>query len=422
MTTEDVERARRDGRVRSRDSRHRAHRRRLLHVQPLRGRARHVDAHEPEMYDQMGAPRWRRSTATSGQPRWRSRNPGTPRTRVASMSSASRVSVRHARELCGSLLRTCLRRPRRRTRAAPSKASSRTRPAASSPVRRSSPRELETGLRERDHDRRRRLLPTAPAPGRPVQRDRRRRRSSPRSCRSRFRVNVSQTVRVIVPARAVVDERDGDRERRRASSSTRRRNVLGRVVTGRELVDLPLNGRNFTQLGLLQTGVAPLTAGVATAGGSLRQGQAYAVNGMRPEQNVYLVDGAPEHEPHGRRLRAEAAGGRHRRVPHPDAERAAGVRRHRRRHDQRRDEVGQQPSPRQRLRVRAQRRLRRAQLLLARGRTAQAESVRRHARRTRSRPIGSSSSATTKASATSRASRRRPPCRRRRSGGATSRG
>ena len=72
-------------------------------------------------------------------------------------------------------------------------------------------------------------------------------------------------------------------------------NALGRVITGRELVDLPLNGRNFTQLGLLQTGVAPLTAGIATAGGSLRQGQAYAVNGMRPEQNMYLVDGAQNH-------------------------------------------------------------------------------------------------------------------------------
>jgi hypothetical protein len=69
-------------------------------------------------------------------------------------------------------------------------------------------------------------------------------------------------------------------------------NALGAVVTGRELVDLPLNGRNFTQLGLLQTGVAPLTAGVTTAGGSMRQGQAYAVNGQRPEQNAYLVDGA----------------------------------------------------------------------------------------------------------------------------------
>ena len=68
--------------------------------------------------------------------------------------------------------------------------------------------------------------------------------------------------------------------------------ALGRVITGRELIDLPLNGRNFTQLGLLQTGVAPLTAGVVAAGGSLRQGQAYAINGMRPEQNLYLLDGA----------------------------------------------------------------------------------------------------------------------------------
>ncbi len=68
-------------------------------------------------------------------------------------------------------------------------------------------------------------------------------------------------------------------------------NTLGNVVTGRELVDLPLNGRNFTQLGLLQPGVAPLTAGILTAGGSLRSGQAYAVNGQRPESNNYLLDG-----------------------------------------------------------------------------------------------------------------------------------
>lgn len=60
-------------------------------------------------------------------------------------------------------------------------------------------------------------------------------------------------------------------------------------------MDLSLNGRNFTQLGLLQTGVAPLTAGIVTAEGSLRQGQVYAVNGMRPEQNRYLVDGAQNH-------------------------------------------------------------------------------------------------------------------------------
>jgi hypothetical protein len=67
--------------------------------------------------------------------------------------------------------------------------------------------------------------------------------------------------------------------------------TIGNVVTGRELVDLPLNGRNFTQLGLLQPGVAPLTAGVLQAGGSLRAGQAYAVDGQRPESNNYLLDG-----------------------------------------------------------------------------------------------------------------------------------
>jgi hypothetical protein len=68
-------------------------------------------------------------------------------------------------------------------------------------------------------------------------------------------------------------------------------NSIGDVVTGRELLDLPLNGRNFTQLGLLQPGVAPLTAGLAEAGGSLRGGQAYAVNGQRPESNDYVLDG-----------------------------------------------------------------------------------------------------------------------------------
>ncbi len=67
---------------------------------------------------------------------------------------------------------------------------------------------------------------------------------------------------------------------------------LGSVVDQSELLDLPLNGRNFSQLGLLQTGVAPLTPGLREAGGSLRDGQAYAVNGQRPESNSFLIDGA----------------------------------------------------------------------------------------------------------------------------------
>ncbi len=67
---------------------------------------------------------------------------------------------------------------------------------------------------------------------------------------------------------------------------------MGKVVEQRELEDLPLNGRNFSQLGLLQPGVVPLTPGIAEAGGSLRNGQAYAVNGQRPESNSFLIDGA----------------------------------------------------------------------------------------------------------------------------------
>jgi len=67
---------------------------------------------------------------------------------------------------------------------------------------------------------------------------------------------------------------------------------MGETVNERDVLELPLNGRNFSQLGLLQPGVAPMTPGLAEAGGSLRDGQAYAVNGQRPESNNFLIDGA----------------------------------------------------------------------------------------------------------------------------------
>src|SRR5579862_2733972 len=67
---------------------------------------------------------------------------------------------------------------------------------------------------------------------------------------------------------------------------------LGKTVDQQSIQDLPLNGRHFTQLGTLQTGVVPITPGLQAAGGSLRDGQAYAVNGQRPESNNFLIDGA----------------------------------------------------------------------------------------------------------------------------------
>lgn len=106
-----------------------------------------------------------------------------------------------------------------------------------------------------------------------------------------IQINVSQTIRLELRLElaSIAETVTVTSDAPLVDTST---NTLGKVVSGREILELPLNGRNFTQLGLLQTGVAPLPAGVATAGGSLRQGQAYAVNGMRPESNMYLLDGA----------------------------------------------------------------------------------------------------------------------------------
>ncbi len=67
---------------------------------------------------------------------------------------------------------------------------------------------------------------------------------------------------------------------------------LGETVMQREILDLPLDGRDFSQLGLLQPGVVPLTPGLKEAGGPARQNQAYAVDGQRPESNNFLIDGA----------------------------------------------------------------------------------------------------------------------------------
>lgn len=104
-------------------------------------------------------------------------------------------------------------------------------------------------------------------------------------------LNVSEVVKLRVPLQL-----EGMKQQVTVTGETAavetNSNALGKTVTTREILDLPLNGRNFTQLGLLQAGVAPLTNGVANGGGSLRSGQAYAVNGQRPESNNYLLDGA----------------------------------------------------------------------------------------------------------------------------------
>ena len=106
-----------------------------------------------------------------------------------------------------------------------------------------------------------------------------------------FALTVSDTVRIdakLVPA-SVSESIIVQGEGATVDTST---NTLGKTVTEKEVLDLPLNGRNFSQLGLLQTGVAPINTGLLTEGGSLRTGQSYVVNGQRPEANNFLLDGA----------------------------------------------------------------------------------------------------------------------------------
>jgi hypothetical protein len=67
---------------------------------------------------------------------------------------------------------------------------------------------------------------------------------------------------------------------------------LGQTVREQEILDLPLDGRDFAQLGVLQPGVVPLTPGLLQAGGGLRDNQGYAVDGQRPESNNFMIDGA----------------------------------------------------------------------------------------------------------------------------------
>ncbi|MGA3195779.1 MAG: TonB-dependent receptor [Terriglobales bacterium] len=86
-----------------------------------------------------------------------------------------------------------------------------------------------------------------------------------------------------------------------ATSST------GEVIQGREVTELPLNGRNFTQLALLAPGVTRGAYGDEASGGgsgtnsetfrnSETGGAALSANGLRPQANNYILDGVDNND------------------------------------------------------------------------------------------------------------------------------
>ena len=70
--------------------------------------------------------------------------------------------------------------------------------------------------------------------------------------------------------------------------------AMGAVIDNRQVLGLPLDGRNFYQLGLLLPGVAPAAKGSA---GSVRGAFSISVNGAREDANNFLLDGAYDGDP-----------------------------------------------------------------------------------------------------------------------------
>lgn len=82
----------------------------------------------------------------------------------------------------------------------------------------------------------------------------------------------------------------------------------GEIIQGRQVVDLPLNGRNFTSLALLTPGVSRgaysnNADGIAFGGPAAETWRNYdsgsaalAVNGLRPQADNYIIDGVDNNE------------------------------------------------------------------------------------------------------------------------------
>ncbi len=67
--------------------------------------------------------------------------------------------------------------------------------------------------------------------------------------------------------------------------------VKGEVMTNREIIEMPLNGRDFTDLAVLVPGVSPRASG--------GQGSGYNINGARADNTNFVIDGFNDQNPRG---------------------------------------------------------------------------------------------------------------------------
>lgn len=80
---------------------------------------------------------------------------------------------------------------------------------------------------------------------------------------------------------------------------------VGEVIAGRQVTELPLNGRNFTQLALLTPGVTRGNYGNGASGvngdaetfrNASSGGGSVSSNGLRPQSNNFILDGIDNNE------------------------------------------------------------------------------------------------------------------------------
>ena len=139
-----------------------------------------------------------------------------------------------------------------------------------------------------------------------------------------LQVNANPTVNVVMALGAVSEQITVQAN---AAMVETRTTSVGQVMENKRILELPLNGRQVTDLLLLSPGVTPNgSAGVAGGFASNRNYPTLAITvaGGSPGSTLYLMDGAthndPGHEPEPRRPVSRRAAG----VQDRD-ERAAGA-------------------------------------------------------------------------------------------------